>query len=107
MLYLDRACAIDTPRHLDHLQQPPCPFCSPSTIHRLALTAVLVAASANNVSICYKDIESTFGISHHQCDTMIARMMAALGDDGIFVTPQEMRAFATVWQKRFPESTIA
>jgi hypothetical protein len=110
MLYLDRACAVDTPRYQfqnerqHHLQSPSCPFCSPATVHRLALTALLVAASANNLSICYHDVSAAFGISRHECETMMAWMRTALGDAGIFVTPEEMRAFASVWHKRFPAS---
>jgi hypothetical protein len=111
VLYLDRACAVDTPRYQQfqneqhhHLQSPSCPFCSPATVHRLALTALLVAASANNLSICYHDVSTAFGISRHECETMMAWMRTALGDAGIFVTPEEMRAFASVWHKRFPAS---
>jgi hypothetical protein len=111
VLYLDRACAVDTPRQYQfqnerqhHLQSPSCPFCSPTTVHRLALTALLVAASANNLSICYHEVSAAFGVSRQECETMMAWMMTALGDAGIFVTPDEMRAFASVWHQRFPSS---
>jgi hypothetical protein len=116
VLYLDRACAVDTPRYIHAYSQhddndgvalqsssSACPFCSPATVHRLALTALLVAASAHHLSIRYDQIYSLFGITRHECETMMASMKAALGDPGIYVTPEQMQSFASVWHQRFPK----
>lgn len=102
MIYLDRACSVESPRSVVH----PLPFCTPRTVHRLALTAVLLAAGAvrgvSDLSGMYAAVEAAFGISAAQSRSMVEWMRAALGDAGIFVTPDELREWKRLWEARFP-----
>jgi hypothetical protein len=100
MIYLDRACSVETPRSVAQ-----CPFCTPRTVHRLALTAMLVAVAAvrgiSDMAPIYGKVEAAFGISAATCQSMMEWMSAALGEAGIFVTPDEMREWKRVWEARF------
>jgi hypothetical protein len=100
MMYLDRACSVETSRSVAHL-----PFCTPRTVHRLALTAMLVAVAAvrgvSNMTRIYDQVEASFGISTASCQSMVEWMRSALGDAGIFVTPDEMREWKLLWEGRF------
>eukprot|EP00529_Nitzschia_sp_RCC80_P016752 CAMPEP_0113478042 /NCGR_PEP_ID=MMETSP0014_2-20120614/20531_1 /TAXON_ID=2857 /ORGANISM="Nitzschia sp." /LENGTH=645 /DNA_ID=CAMNT_0000371179 /DNA_START=76 /DNA_END=2009 /DNA_ORIENTATION=+ /assembly_acc=CAM_ASM_000159 len=127
MIYLDRACSVDTPRTLyqGYRQETstdgkirvvaPCPFCSPRTVHRLALAALLLAIesvrgtqqmekacqgvieevskastsdsrSSSSVSLLPSDLTAD------QLLHMVQWMKAALGDAGQLVSVEEMRA---------------
>lgn len=100
MIYLDRASSIETSRNV-----PRCPFVTPRTVHRLLLTAILLAVAVvrnvNDLSETYHKIEGAFGISSFHCYQMVKWMRAALGDSGIFVTPDDMRQFKLLWGCRF------
>ena len=102
MIYLDRATSLETPRAAG---VPPCPFATPRTSKRLALTAVLLAVSSvrgiEDLTHFYAKIETAFGIPPSDCHKMVGWMRAALGDAGIFVTPADMREWKPLWEGRF------
>lgn len=100
LVYLDRACSVETSRAL----APPCPYCAPATIRRLFLSAFLIAARANGIDPDFTKVQESFGVSRCECEEMMAAMMAALGDSGVFVTPEEMQSFSFIWKTRFPTS---
>lgn len=100
MMYLDRACSVEKVRSVAQL-----PFCTPRTVHRLSLTAILVAVAAvrgvSDMTPIYDKVETTFGIPSANCQSMVEWMRAAFGDAGIFVTPDEMREWKLRWEARF------
>jgi hypothetical protein len=106
MIYLDRACSVETVRDGGIAALP---FCTPQTVHRLVLTAMLVSVSAargltsdrNSMSELYGIIERAFGIPALHCETMVEWMRQALGRPGIFVTPDQMQEWKTQWESRF------
>lgn len=101
MIYLDRACSVETSRS----NVPQVPFATPRTAHRLVLTSMLVAVSAvrgiADMSGVYRKVEAAFGISAHNCHHMVEWMRAALGDENIFVTPEDVREWRLLWEARF------
>jgi hypothetical protein len=104
MLYLDRACSVETPRSA---RVAPCPFVTPRTTHRLVLTALLVAHEAIHgvaVSKLIADKQSlwdTLGIPTHSLQQMVDWLTAALGHQGSIVTPLQLQEWMRVWEERF------
>jgi hypothetical protein len=155
MIYLDRACSVDTPRTLfqgyyhQHQQQQssngivggisnggggggrigvvaPCPFCTPRTVHRLALAALLLAVECVHGTqrmeeACARVIEQVSSSSTtdsssaaallpadmtaNQLLPMVQWMKAALGDAGLLVTIDEMKAWVDSWEAVFGPSS--
>jgi len=107
MIYMDRACSFETPRSNG---LPPCPFCTPRTVHRLCLTALLVATSAVRGTDNHSFLEHHFkngslqslGIPLQQLQQMVDWMTGALGDLGFFLTPNQMRDWRHMWESKFP-----
>jgi hypothetical protein len=104
MIYLDRACSVDTPRSF--LYSKRLPFCTPRTVHGLTLAAVLLAVNAVrgdsvDMNVIYARAQQTFGISRETCLTMEQEMRSALGDSGIYVTPDELLRWKRQWEGRF------
>lgn len=101
MIYLDRACSVETIRRNGC---PPCPFCMPRTVHRLSLVALLLATHGVNGSKTIpeyiQDLES-LGIPTNQLEDMAAWMQSALGDDGMFVTVGQMKVWSQAWDSTF------
>jgi hypothetical protein len=108
MIYLDRACSVETPRSNG---VPPCPFCGPRTVHRLGLAALVVSKRAVNVNSSrseHGDYESdeelvsrlslSLGIPRLQLQQMVEWMVAALGDDGLYVGLEDMRTWSRTWE---------
>lgn len=99
MIYLDRACSVETPRSNG---VPPCPFCSPRTVHRLGLAALVVAHHAVRGSVPHEDpvakLADSLGIPLLQLRHMVEWMVAALGDDGTYVDVAEMGARSAGWK---------
>ena len=101
MIYLDRACSLDTERKQG---AEACPFSTPATVHRLLLTSLLLSASSLRTpdeAKLYKKVEKTFGVPVRESENMVEWMRSAQGESGIFVTPEEMRDFRRFWEKQF------
>jgi len=106
MIYLDRACSVETPRRNG---VPACPFCQPRTVHRLGLAALVVASRAvrpnpHDWESKVARLSESLGIPRLQLQQMVDWMVAALGDDGLFVGLEEMKAWSRTWES-FVESS--
>jgi hypothetical protein len=101
MIYMDRACSVETDRSNC---VPRCPFCTPRTVHRLSLVALLLAKQAvegtDNLEEYYEKVRS-LGIPRVQLEQMVEWMKGALGDQGLFVTLQEMKDWGQSWDATF------
>jgi hypothetical protein len=123
MIYMDRACSVETPRS-NNVQA--CPFCTPRTVHRLSLAALWIATEAvhgnagerrmkesmfqqtsdtnddsnNNCSLS----SSSLGLSEEELQQMLDWMRAALGDHGLMVTVEQMRCWSQSWESIFSTS---
>jgi len=103
MIYLDRACSVDTIRTNGC---PPCPFCLPRTVHRLSLVALILAKQAVNgnsgktVQEYLQDL-TPLGIPMDQLELMTNWMINALGDNGSFVTVGQMKLWSEHWEAAF------
>ena len=118
MIYLDRACSVETPRSNG---VPPCPFCGPRTVHRLGLAALVVAKRAMNVNVnvnsssnpssayeygererdeerMLSKLSTSLGIPNLQLQQMVEWMVGALGDDGLYVGLEDMRTWSRIWE---------
>jgi hypothetical protein len=105
MIYMDRACSVETPRSNG---MPPCPFCAPRTVHRLCLTALLVATQAvrgTSLEEYYPGRLDSLGIPLPQLQHMVEWMTGSLGDLGFFLTPNQMADWRRMWEYRFPSSS--
>jgi len=93
MIYMDRACSVETSRS-NNIQS--CPFCTPRTVHRLSLAALIISLEA----VCGREqqqqlqlLSVSLGIPLLQLQQMVEWMRAALGDGGILVTMKELIAW--------------
>lgn len=119
MIYLDRACSVETPRSHG---VPPCPFCTPRTVHRLSLAAMVLSSAAVRASPSQRPaaanhgesdeqqqllskLSLSLGIPPAQLQHMVEWMKAALGDEGMYVTPEEMRSWSRSWEAFFSSAT--
>ena len=113
MIYLDRACSVETLRtHHHHYatnQGSPspteCPYLTPRTVHRLLLTALTLAqrtlyhgTEQAEIRTC---IQKTFGIAPAQLHTMEYLMLSALGDYGTDVHHDQYQQFTLLFQQSF------
>ena len=102
MIYMDRACSVETPRSNGLAA---CPFCTPRTVHRLTVTAVLVAMESTRgndaVEKLYPKVSDSLGIPEDQLRHMVDWMLGSLGDPGFFVDPFQMQEFTETWERRF------
>jgi hypothetical protein len=103
MIYLDRACSVETTRSNG---VSPCPFCTPRTVHRLSLVALLLAAQVvhgedqDRMEECYERLQS-LGIPMSQLQQMVDWMRGALGDPGLLVTVNQMKNWSQSWDSIF------
>jgi len=105
MIYLDRACSVETLRSNG---VPPCPFCIPRTVHRLSLASMLLATQAvkgisqeDMKAFYYGKISSSLGIPETQLEQMVEWMRGALGDAGLSVTIPQMQEWGRHWESIF------
>lgn len=113
MIYLDRACSVETLRtHHHHYatnQGSPspteCPYLTPRTVHRLLLTALTLAQRTlyhgTEQAEIQKCIQKTFGIAPAQLHTMEYLMLSALGDYGTDVHHDQYQQFTLLFQQTF------
>jgi len=124
LIYLDRACSVETQRSRSyshyHTNHSPtsittrCPYLTPRTVHRLLLTAMVMAAKAtdpetiiksNAVGVAqyessskkYADKLKAFGVSETALAAMEAAMLAALGDERTYVSEHQLHACFRTW----------
>jgi hypothetical protein len=100
MIYLDRACSVETPRSTG---VPPCPYCTPRTAHRLSLVALCLAAQAvhGGQTVDYFERLQSLGIPLPQLQHMVDWMSGALGDPGLLVTVGQMKDWSLTWDSIF------
>ena len=106
MIYLDRACTVERPRSNG---VPSCPFCSPRTVHRLSLAALLVSMEAvrgephqhHPEGDYLARLSQSLGIPLFQLQQMVDWMRGALGDEGLYVTLEEMKKWSRSWESIF------
>jgi len=96
ILYLDRACSVETPR--SHGQEK-CPFLVPRTVHRLLLTSLLIAQKAVNPNS--QSELSSLGIPSYQLEQMQDWMRQSLGDMGVYVSESQLADFDETWERTF------
>jgi hypothetical protein len=105
MVYLDRACSVETPRSNG---SPPLPFCTPRTVHRLSLAALLVSVHAitkRSVEELLQQCTDSLGIPVAALQHMVDWMRASLGDPGVVVTPHHMVQWKSLWEALFVPPT--
>lgn len=105
MIYLDRACTVETPRSNG---VPSCPFCAPRTVHRLSLAALLVALGAvrgapQQQRCCDGDaafarLSQSLGMPLFQLQQMLDWMRGALGDEGLYMMLDKMKQCSRSWE---------
>jgi hypothetical protein len=133
VIYLDRATSLDN-RHIDpntgQPWHPPCPYVLPQTVHRLVLTAIIMAAKtirgdvdvsqrlreAANSLLQQRDNEKS-KISPEDLDQMQNWMINALGggmhhnpyhyDNNWQITPNEIGKFIRKWGQTFYPKRVA
>jgi hypothetical protein len=120
LLYLDHSISLDTPRHVDpHTGQPfyQCPHILPRTVHRLVLTAMIIATksvkgeSGEDFSTSLrKAANKLFGdeqVSEIDMDQMEQWMLHSLGADGSGalgqwqISAEEVQSFMRRWGETF------
>merc|ERR1712087_919900 len=100
MVYLDRACSVETPRSngIAHL-----PFLQPRTVHRLGLAALVVAKTATSgTQTKIEELSETLGIPKAQLEQMVEWMVGALGDEGLYVGLEDLKAWSKTWESFAP-----
>lgn len=102
ILYLDRASSVETPRSNG---APACPYVSPRTVHRLVLVSLIIATKAVYPNVDLKGLAS-LGISETQLGQMEHWMRAALGDQGLYVMPEQLQEFFGHWERTWNKPKI-
>lgn len=102
MIYLDRACSVETVRLTN---DGGCPYLTPRTVHRLVLTAMTLAqrtlyhgTEQSSIRTC---IEQTFGISPTELHSMEYLMLSAMGDYGTDIPNEQYHQFTHQFQHTF------
>lgn len=118
LVYLDRACSAETQRlpipndhhdatATDMASSGPCPHLVPRTVHRLLLTAMILASKATKDEQTDEDdvdvdiVAKAFGISPQSLTTMEQWMLTALGELGTWVDHGRVYNLWNVWQRAF------
>jgi hypothetical protein len=116
MIYMDRACSVETSRSSGI---SPCPYCTPRTVHRLSLVALLLSVQAvhgrGRMEEAYQRLVTTSSSSslllgmavpsQSEIREMIEWMEGALGDTGLTVTVPQMRDWSRSWESIFSSSS--
>ncbi len=100
MVYLDRACSVETPRSngIAHV-----PFLQPRTVHRLGLAALVVAKTATSgTQTKIQELSESLGIPKAQLEQMVEWMVGALGDEGLYVGLEDLKAWSKTWKSFAP-----
>lgn len=111
MMYMDRACSVETPRSDGH---SPCPYCTPRTVHRLTVAALLVAIESergpHGSESLHQKVSDALRIPQLELEQMIDWLRGALGDQGTHVATEQLEDFVQIWTSRFgvtpPAATV-
>jgi hypothetical protein len=107
MIYLDRACSVETPRTSCEAATS-LPFCTPRTLHRLTLASLLLAKQTNSPSLTLRQLYysklQSLGIPLRELQEMVDTMRVALGDPGLFVGRDQRKEWERTWRNKFPGS---
>jgi hypothetical protein len=104
MIYMDRACSVETPRSNGILA---CPFCTPRTVHRLSLVALVLAVATTSsmeqlqVENLLQQFPNLLDIPEDELIQMVDWMRGALGDLGLMVTVDQMKQWSLYWESIF------
>jgi hypothetical protein len=113
MIYLDRACSVETLRSNNVAA---CPFCTPRTVHRLSLAALWMAMEAVHGSSGAQRMKEALlprnsdepssssplmDLSEDELQQMVGWMRDALGDFGLMVTVDQMKQWSQSWESIF------
>lgn len=106
MMYLDRACSVDTPRKFAS-SLPPCPYLAPRTVHRLVVVALILATKQVRGGTTRKHWEklASLGIPLEQLEQMETWMTGALGDVGLYVEEGHVLEWLEAWTQTFHSSS--
>lgn len=133
LLYLDHSISLDTPRHMDpHTGRPwypPCPQILPRTVHRLVLTAIIIATKTvrgadggGDSSLLLReaankllgDDETTYTVSGMDLEQMEQWMLHSLGADSSGaggqwqISAEVVQDFMRKWSETFyPQRLLA
>lgn len=104
VVYLDRACSVETSRGM----HAACPFLEPRTVHRLTLISMVTAAQAVLADqVDASRIQELLKIPPSQFQQMEDTFQKALGDFGLYVDPFELQQFMVKWQSRFQKRKVS
>jgi len=98
LLYLDRACSEEIQRDV-----APCPSLAPQTVHRLLLTAMILASKAVG-QVNYEKAIEKFGMTEKELLAMEQWMSEAMGYEGLWFSRENLM---NVSQKIFHASNWA
>jgi hypothetical protein len=100
MSYLDRASSCETPRTNGAVAVP---YVTPRTVHRLTVTALLLAYEAlyGDAQEVTRSMSQSLGIPLSLLHDMTTWMKEALGNVGGIVTPSQLVAWQAQWQASF------
>lgn len=111
LIYLDRACSVDTERHYGYNGESsqPCPPLLPRTVHRLVLAAMVLSCRVGRgqggieYDGAYCEISTLFGVPSSTLATMEAIMRDALGVEGLWIDFYKLVHYLTAWRQKFIE----
>ena len=121
LIYLDRACSVETERQGYHgsthwstgcppgyaPMSSPCPAILPRTVHRLILTAIVLSCRATRGQAgpeydgAYCENFVQFGILPSSLSAMEATMRDALGMEGLYVDQHKLLHYLLTWGQTF------
>jgi len=123
LIYLDRACSVETERQTYHgsthwsagvppgysQMASPCPAIMPRTVHRLILTAIVLSCRALRGQAgpeydgAYCENFVHFGITPSSLSAMEAAMRDALGTEGLYVDESKLAQYLLSWGHTFTQ----
>ena len=111
LIYLDRACSVDTERHYGYNGESsqPCPPLLPRTVHRLVLAAMVLSCRVGRgqggieYDGAYCEISTLFGVPSSSLATMEAIMRDALGVEGLWIDFYKLVHYLAAWRQKFTE----
>lgn len=111
LIYLDRACSVNTERNYGYNGESsqPCPPLLPRTVHRLVLAAMVLSCRVGRgqggieYDGAYCEISTLFGVPSNSLATMEAIMRDALGVEGLWIDFYKLAHYLTAWRQKFIE----
>jgi len=111
LMYLDRACSVETERHYGYQNESsqPCPPLLPQTVHRLVLAAMVLSCRVSRgqggieYDGAYCEISTQFGVASNSLATMEAVMRDALGGEGLWIDFYKLVQYLSAWRETFTE----